>query len=135
MRVVGCFLFDNDKFLILLRRADKSQGNTWGLPAGKVHDGESDEDAMIREIGEETGYLARRDELKSLGVHTNIFPDVRFDFPTFRIDLAVPFTPVLNPGEHTDYRWVTAAECDALPNLIHGFHDLLRWAGFVQRAD
>ena len=63
IRVAGCFLEYGGRFLILHRRSEKSQGGKWGLPAGKVDKGETDKDAVIREVAEETafpGYPARR---------------------------------------------------------------------------
>ena len=63
MRVVGCFLEYDGKFVLLLRHVHKADGGTWGLPAGKVEPGESDETAMLRELYEETGYKALPKEL------------------------------------------------------------------------
>jgi len=51
MRVVGCFLEYNDKFVIVLRHAHKPDGNTWGLPSGKIEQDENDTEAVLREIG------------------------------------------------------------------------------------
>ena len=54
--LVSCF-FEHDGEVLLLHRHDhKSQGGRWGLPAGKVDAGESLEDAMVREIHEETSH-------------------------------------------------------------------------------
>lgn len=40
VEVAGCFLEWKDKFLYLKRNSDKPQGDTWGIPAGKVEKGE-----------------------------------------------------------------------------------------------
>jgi acetyl-CoA carboxylase carboxyl transferase subunit beta len=67
MRVVGCFLEFENKFVVLLRHSHKPEGNTWALPGGKVEPGETDEQAVIRELYEETAYKAQTDELQKLG--------------------------------------------------------------------
>ena len=54
--VVGCFVEHNGKILLLHRQDNILQGNTWGLPAGRIEPGESPEEAMVREIKEETGF-------------------------------------------------------------------------------
>ena len=132
IRVAGCFLEYNKRFLILHRRADKTQGDTWGLPAGKVDPGETDKDAMLREIFEETGYEAKEDELKFLAEREWRFPEKTVEFVCFRILLKEPLKVEHNPDEHKEWRWVTAKECYEMKNLVHGFHDLLEWLGFVK---
>ena len=134
MRVVGCFLEYQNKFLLLHRHPEKSQGDTWGLPAGKVHEGENDEEAMVRELEEETGYRASKDELVSLGDHLFEFPDLHLEFPTFKVVLTKPIDVKLHADEHIAFRWVTAEECDAMPELIRGLHDLLRRVGYIKQS-
>lgn len=46
-------VYDDD--LLLIRRGD---GGGWALPGGMMHDGETDEVAMSRELWEETGVRA-----------------------------------------------------------------------------
>lgn len=68
MKIVGCFLEYNGKFLILLRQSHKPNGNTWGLPAGKVEENENERDAVVREVYEETGYKLKDRDLHILEV-------------------------------------------------------------------
>lgn len=133
MRTVGCFIEYDSKFVILHRHPGKSQGDTWGLPAGKVEPGETDQEAILREIREETGYVASLSDLAFLGAQVFHFPELELTFPTFRIRLSSPVAISHNPYEHQAFRWVTPEECYGMPNLIHGFHDLLERVGYVER--
>ena len=134
LRVAGCFLEYNGKFLILHRRPDKSQGDKWGLPAGKVDRGETDIQAVLRELKEETGYKASPDELEFLGEINWKFAEKEVDFPTFRIKLEKPIQVKHQPDEHMGYKWVTAEECYKMDNLIHGLHNLLEIIGYIKKS-
>jgi 8-oxo-dGTP pyrophosphatase MutT (NUDIX family) len=131
MRIVGCFLEYNNKFVILLRHPHKPAGNTWGLPAGKVEVGEDNETALLRELREETGYVANTSELEHLGDFDFGEEDDKYTFATYRIKLSKPYSIVAEDSAHADYKWVTGAECYALSNLIPDFHELLKLVGQV----
>ena len=131
IRTAGCFIEYNNKFVILHRRPDVRDANTWGLPAGIVENNESDEQAILREVEEEVGYKAKADELEFLtDLHYN-FSDLYLEFPTFRIKLKKAIKVKYYPKEHDGYKWVTAKECHARKDLIRGFHELLEKIGYI----
>jgi len=55
MRVVAAVINHNDTLLACRRAAHKSLPGKWEFPGGKVEVGESDRDALVREIREELG--------------------------------------------------------------------------------
>ena len=133
MRIVGCFLEFGDKFVILLRHSHKPDGNTWGLPSGKVEAGESDIEAVLRELEEETGYKATRSELEHIGDYPFVSSsDKPYVYATYRVKLDTSHEMQLEKAAHAEYRWVTASECDARHDLIPGFHELLRLTGHIK---
>ncbi len=67
--IVGCFIQCNGEFVLLHRSKKDALPNTWGLPAGKKENGETIEQAIIREVKEETGLdIPNPGMLTSLGV-------------------------------------------------------------------
>ena len=55
IRCVGAVIRDGGGRLLLIRRGHPPGAGLWSLPGGRVEAGESDHDAVIREVGEETG--------------------------------------------------------------------------------
>ena len=52
---VGAVIFDNENRLCLVRRANEPSKGTWAFPGGRVEPDETSEEAIIREVMEETG--------------------------------------------------------------------------------
>lgn len=55
IRCVGAVVFDDAGRLLLVRRANEPGRGCWSVPGGRVETGETDHDAVIREVVEETG--------------------------------------------------------------------------------
>ncbi|MCK9379425.1 MAG: NUDIX hydrolase [Candidatus Moranbacteria bacterium] len=54
LMAVGCFVEYLGRILLIFR-SGKIYSNVWGLPSGKVEEGESFLDAAVREVEEEVG--------------------------------------------------------------------------------
>jgi 8-oxo-dGTP diphosphatase len=52
---VGAVIFDAVGRLLLVKRANPPAQGTWSIPGGRVEVGETDEQAVVREVHEETG--------------------------------------------------------------------------------
>ncbi|MEU8640000.1 NUDIX domain-containing protein [Amycolatopsis sp. NPDC048633] len=55
IRCVGGIAFDAHGRLLLIRRANDPGSGQWSLPGGRVEPGETDKEAVVRELAEETG--------------------------------------------------------------------------------
>lgn len=55
IRCVGGLVHDRDGRLLLIRRANAPAAGRWSIPGGRVEAGESDVEAVVRELREETG--------------------------------------------------------------------------------
>ncbi|WP_460775357.1 NUDIX hydrolase [Microbacterium sp. GXF7504] len=69
----GVILDDEDR--MLLAHWSEGRHRAWTLPGGGLEAGEDPQDAVRREIEEETGYVAEVGEL--LGIHSRVIPAAR----------------------------------------------------------
>jgi 8-oxo-dGTP pyrophosphatase MutT (NUDIX family) len=121
--VSACYLFCEGKILLLKRAAHKPQGETWGVPAGKIEAGEDPKEAAIREAFEEVS--VRLTHLNSLGQLFVVHPDLHFVFHLFHQNFDA-FPSISLSDEHTEFVWVTPEEASRLP-LIGGGLDSLNF--------
>lgn len=105
--VVSCYVEHDGDILLLHRNDAKPEGNTWGLPAGKLDGHEDISQAMEREIFEETGVKIDLVKLEYLDKLYVKYPDYSFVYHMFK--LTVDSKPEINisPKEHKAYQWLS----------------------------
>jgi len=123
--VVSCYVEHDGEILILHRQDHKPEGNTWGLPAGKVDEGENELEAMVREIGEETGLMIEPDTLEYLEKLYVVYPTYQFIFHMFKLLVAEKPEVKIREAEHKTYQWATPEEILKL-DLIPDFDECLK---------
>ena len=82
LRVVAAALFDRGRVLIAERPAGKHMAGWWEFPGGKVGSGESDTQALIRELREELGIEAEPNA--QVITLTHDYPDRTIDLVLWR---------------------------------------------------
>ena len=105
--VVAGAVIDGDKLLIAQRSKPAELAGQWELPGGKVAAGESEPQALARELREELGI--------EVEVDTRMGEDVvvgNLVLRAYRARLRDGGIP--HPHEHLALRWVTADELDTV---------------------
>jgi 8-oxo-dGTP diphosphatase len=112
IRCVGAIITDAAGRLLLIKRGHEPGKGLWSVPGGRVEPGETDEQALTREIREETGLSVRPGRL--IGALRRPAPggavlDIR--------DYAATVTGgTLTAGDDADdARWAAPAELAGLP--------------------
>ncbi|PKM87152.1 hypothetical protein CVU83_03360 [Candidatus Falkowbacteria bacterium HGW-Falkowbacteria-2] len=108
--VVSCYVEHDGKILLLHRQDHKSEGDCWGLPAGKVDEGESIAEAVIREVQEETGQKIIEENLNYVGKVYVKYPDYDFIYHIFKTVISEEPIITLSEGEHKAYQWEAPAK-------------------------
>jgi len=118
---VGAVIKDRNGRLLLIRRGHEPGAGLWSLPGGRIEPGETDQQAVAREILEETGLIVTCGRL--LG--TAELPGPAGAVIDVSDYMAVVTGGELAPGDDAaDVRWVTAADLDGLP-LTNGLTEYL----------
>lgn len=112
VEISAVYIENKDKILLLHRQDNKTQGNKWGIPGGKVEKGESPLQAAIREIKEETGYDISKQAIENLGtVYIEYNEKDHFTYHMFRTQLQEdPGAVKINFSEHKGFTWVTPSD-------------------------
>lgn len=105
VEVVAALIWDNDKFMICQRSANKARALLWEFVGGKVEQGETKEQALIRECQEELAVTL------SVG---DVFMDVTHEYPDITVHLTL-FNATIKEGtptliEHNDIKWIAPSE-------------------------
>ena len=109
---VGAIITDDAGRLLLIRRGHEPGRGLWSLPGGRVEPGETDEQAVIREVGEETGLSVRPGRL--VGAVRRAAPGgMVFDIRDYAA--TVTGGELAAGDDADDARWAAPAELAGLP--------------------
>jgi ADP-ribose pyrophosphatase YjhB (NUDIX family) len=126
---VGAIVTDGQGRLLMIKRGHEPGAGLWSIPGGRIEPGETDAEAVIREMLEETSLAVEVDRLigrvQRPGLNGAVI-DIR--------DYAATVTGgTLRPGDDAaDARWVAPGELDSL-EITEGLVDALTEWGVLGR--
>ncbi|HWE91903.1 MAG TPA: NUDIX domain-containing protein [Pseudonocardiaceae bacterium] len=110
IRCVGAVVVDGARRMLLVQRGQEPGRWRWSLPGGRVEPGETDSQALIREIAEETALTIRPGAL--FGVVTR--PAPAGEYVIYDYACAVVAGVARARSDAADVRWVDQAAFEAL---------------------
>ena len=125
VRCVGALVRDHEDRLLVVLRAREPAAGTWSVPGGRVEPGETDAEAVAREVREETGLTVRP------GAHVGSVlrpgpAGVVYEIHDYAAEVvAGNLAPATDAA---DARWVTPAELAALPCTPGLLETLREWS-------
>jgi ADP-ribose pyrophosphatase YjhB (NUDIX family) len=108
---VGAVVTDGQGRLLMIRRGREPGAGLWSIPGGRIEPGETDAEALVREMLEETSLTVQVGRL--LGQVRR--PGLNGAVIDIRDYTATVIGGTLRPGDDAaDARWVAAGEMDSL---------------------
>jgi len=109
---VGAVIKDGRGRLLLIKRGHAPGAGLWSLPGGRIEPGETDAEALVREMREETGLVIEAGQL----IGTVRRPTQDGGLLDIRDYAATVTGGTLRAGDDAaDARWVAASELEILP--------------------
>ena len=108
INVVAAVIRDKDRVLATARGYGDYKG-FWKFPGGKIEEGETPEDALVREIKEEL----------DINIKINNYIDtVEFNYPKFHLSMSCYFCSILSGNltlkEAEDSKWLSKEQLDSV---------------------
>lgn len=104
--VAAAALIDDDRRVLIAKRPEgKPMAGLWEFPGGKVHAGETPEQALIRELYEELGIDVCPTCISPLTFASHGYDDFHLLMPLF---ICSSWDGVVTPREGQDIKWVRA---------------------------
>jgi len=113
-------IISKDNSLLFLRRQNSPAKGQWWFPGGRIRKGETLEEALYREVKEETGLEVIKSKL--INVYSRIF-DGRHDISIAYLCKCQGDKIILN-NEHSEYRYFKSLPKSIHPYLIQVIQDL-----------
>jgi 8-oxo-dGTP diphosphatase len=111
IRVVAAVITDNEGRVLACRRAPhKSLAGMWEFPGGKVEPGESDEEALVREIYEELSVDIRVGELAGTSIEKA--GELAIELVAYFVKLVAG--TVVSSSDHDQLQWVSLDALDSV---------------------
>lgn len=119
VRCVGGLAYDPAGRLLLIRRENDPGRGLWSVPGGRVEPGETEHEALVREMAEETGLRVEP------GALVGRVRRGRYAIADYRC--AVVGGALRAGDDATDARWCTAADLAELPLVDELLETLAGW--------
>jgi ADP-ribose pyrophosphatase YjhB (NUDIX family) len=121
-------LSDDDRILLLKRTAKRrTSPNKWQTPSGFIKEGESAEEAIVREVKEETG-------LEGIIIRCGNSFEVIDEWARWVI---IPFlisvesdNVIIDTSEHSEFKWIVVEQITSF-ECVKGIEDDLRAVGLL----
>jgi len=117
---------NGELFAVLRSNNEEVGGNTWAPIGGEIENGETKEDAIIREIKEECNLDVKKEDIEFLKTIEIEYEKFIVTFETFKMKIDENnFSIKLLKSEATQFMWARPEELYKRKDLLYGFYKVL----------
>jgi 8-oxo-dGTP diphosphatase len=112
IRVAAALIFDDNGSFLVAERAHGKLAGKWEFPGGKLEEGETAEQAIIREMKEELDISVVPQRIA--GVFSHVYAEQEVELILVHCEPFDHSQKILSDGSHNRHAWVRFVECDDL---------------------
>lgn len=109
IRVAAALIFDEQGNFLIAQRARGKLAGKWEFPGGKIEAGETEQEAIVREIAEELGVSIFAEKI--IGVFSRAYAEQEVDLTLIRCSLRDPSQEIISDGSHFQHAWIQFCHC------------------------
>lgn len=110
IRVAAALIFDSQGNFLIAERAHGKLAGKWEFPGGKIENGETEEEAVVREIQEELGILIVPEKVAGIFSHT--YAEQEIELALIRCSPFDGSQKIVSDGSHAAHAWVQFSDCE-----------------------
>lgn len=111
VRATVCGIIENNSKVLLVKRNNEPFKGYWTLPGGHIDFGETAEQAVIREVKEESGLMFSP---QFLGYRDEVYPEINWHGEVLLFYGKAAGSEKIDGKEILDYKWVKLQEASKM---------------------
>lgn len=109
IHVAAALLCNGNKKFLIAKRAHGHLVGKWEFPGGKIDEGETKNETVIREIREELGVTIVPEEI--VGIFRHVYGERDIELTLIRCSFPCVDEKLISDGSHSEHAWISLSEC------------------------
>jgi len=109
IQVAAALIFDGQGNFLIAQRSRGKLAGKWEFPGGKIEEGETEKEAIVREINEELGLSISAEKI--VGVFSRTYAEQEVELTLVQCSLCDLSQEIISDGSHLQHTWTQFHHC------------------------